>query len=51
MVGDPGIGSMAKLEQVVKGIKSNEAKHRNKIKQKSPRLPITPELLLRIKGV
>ena len=47
-LGDPGIGSMAKLEQVVRGIKSNQAKHG---KQKSPRLPITPEILLRIKGV
>ena len=47
-MGDPGIGSMAKLEQVVKGIKSDQVKHG---KQQSPKLPITPELLLRIKGV
>ena len=39
---------MAKLEQVVKGIKSDQVKHG---KQQSPKLPITPELLLRIKGV
>ena len=39
---------MAKLEQVVKGIKSDQAKHG---KQQSPRVPITSDLLLRIKGV
>ena len=44
-VGDPG---MAKLEQVIRGIKSNQARHG---KLSSPRLPITPELLLSIKGV
>ena len=44
-VGDPG---MAKLEQVIRGIKSNQARQR---KLSSPRLPITPELLLSINGV
>ncbi len=45
-VGDPGIGKMARLEQVLKGIKSEVAK---KGQKPSPRLPITPELLLAIK--
>jgi len=38
-VGDPGIGNMAKLEQVLKGIKSAQAKGGDTIQ---PRLPITP---------
>lgn len=47
-MGDPGIGKMARLEQVLKGIKSDQAK---KGENQSPRLPITPELLSAIKGV
>lgn len=43
--GDPGISSMARLEQVMKGIKAVQAK----LPKKPPRLPITPELLLLMK--
>lgn len=46
--GDPGISKMVKLQQVLRGIKSSQAKIGGK---KSPRLPITPDLLLAIKGV
>ena len=45
--GDPGISHMARLEQVLKGIKSLQAK----ASKKTPRLPITPELLLKMKQV
>lgn len=47
-IGDPGINKMAKLEQVIRGIKLEQAK---KGEKKSPRLPITPALLLSIKEV
>ena len=47
-VGDPGIGNMSKLEQVLKGIKSAQTKGGDPIQ---PRLPITPALLLAMKGV
>lgn len=43
--GDPNISGMAKLEQVLKGIKSTQAKG----VKKTPRMPITPELLLKLK--
>ena len=45
--GDPYIHSMAKLEQVMKGIRSLQS---NCLKTPS-RLPITPELLLKLKEV
>ena len=47
-VGDPHIGSMAKLEQVLRGIKSIQAKGAPRGKE---RLPITPELLIKLKRV
>ena len=43
--GDPGISSMAHLEQVLKGIKSLQVK----APKKPPRLPITPELLSKMR--
>lgn len=43
--GDPGLSGMARLEQVMKGIKAVQAK----LPKKAPRLPITPELLLIMK--
>ena len=43
--GDPHINSMVKLEQVMKGIRSLQSK----CLKKTPRLPITPELLLKLK--
>ena len=43
--GDPAISKMAKLEQVLKGIKSTQAKSI----EKRVRLPITRELLLKLK--
>ena len=46
--GDPHMGSMAKLEQVLKGIKSIQAKGGA---QGRERLPITPELLVKLKRV
>lgn len=45
--GDPLISRMARLEQVLKGVKSTQAKGI----RKKVRLPITPELLLKLKGV
>lgn len=45
---DPGISSMARLEQVMKGIKMIQSKGVRKGKE---RLPITPELLLKLKGI
>ena len=45
---DPKIGDMAHLEQVVKGAKREHAK---KNPDKRERLPITPELLMRMKKV
>ena len=44
--GDPGISKMVKLEQVLKGTKSLQAKQGVK---RAPRLPITPAILLAIK--
>jgi integrase len=44
---DPYIGTMGKLEQVLRGIKSSQAK---KGVKKVPRLPITPTILLALKG-
>ena len=46
-MGDPGIGSMARLEQVLKGIKSVQA--RTPSQGRAPRLPITPDLLRSMK--
>lgn len=46
--GDPGISQMVKLQQVVKGIKSAQAKDGVK---SLPRLPISPAHLVAIKGV
>lgn len=46
--GDPAIGGMVKLEQVIRGIKSEQAKKATKT---PPRLPMTPALLTAIKGV
>lgn len=45
--GDPCIGKMAKLEQVIKGIKRVQATAPQT--KSTPRLPISPELLLAIK--
>ena len=45
---DPNIDTMARLEQVLKGIKNLQAKTKG-ISQ--PRLPMTPELLVRIRQV
>ena len=45
---DPKIGEMARLEQVVKGVKREYAK---KNLDKRERLPITPELLMQMKQV
>ena len=46
--GDPCMSSMARLEQELKGIKSLQARTRGR---SLPRLPITPDLLLKMKGV
>lgn len=46
--GDPRINEMAKLEQVLKGIKRLQAVEKGSPKQK---LPITPNLLIRIKQI
>ena len=43
--GDPNICNMAHLEQVIKGIKSVQAKS----SKKPARLPITPELLRKMR--
>ena len=45
--GDPNICNMARLEQVLKGIKSIQAKS----SKKPTRLPITPELLRKMRQV
>ncbi len=45
---DPHIGDMSHLEQVLKGIKSTQAKRGLKPK---PRLPITPEVLRKLQSV
>lgn len=45
--GDPNISSMARLEQVMKGIKSLQARAVGP--NRCTRLPITPDLLLRMK--
>lgn len=44
--GDPNISGMARLEQVLKGIKSTQAKGM----KRNVRLPITPELLLSMRS-
>ena len=41
-MGDPGIGSTAKLEQVVKGIKTNQAKHKYYTLSFSARMHTSP---------
>ena len=46
--GDPRMSSMAHLERVLKGIKSLQAGTRGR---SLPRLPITPDLLLKMRGV
>ena len=46
--GDSRMSSMARLEQVLKGIKSLQARTRGR---SLPRLPITPDLLLKMNGV
>lgn len=45
---DPNIGSMARLEQVLRGVKSFQSKQSPPPK---PRLPITPDILLKLKKV
>ena len=45
--GDPHISRMAKLEQVLRGIKLVQAKG----EKKPPRLPITPQHLTNLRGV
>ena len=45
--GDPNISSMARLEQVLKGIKSVQAKGHKRV----PRLPITPNHLVKMTEV
>ena len=47
-MGDPKLGEMSKLEQVVKGVKREYAKT---TPGKRARLPITPEILLKLRGV
>lgn len=47
--GDPFLASMPKLDQVVKGIKSHQAKEGPQSSR--TRLPITPAVLKKIKGV
>ena len=47
-LGDPGISKMARLEQVLRGIKSMQA--RGKVKERQ-RLPISIELLHKMRGV
>ncbi len=46
--GDPQICNMARLEQVLKGIKSVQSKQ---ISGRRVRLPITPDLLAKLRGV
>ena len=48
--GDPFIASMPKLEQVVKGIKSHQARQGPGASSRT-RLPITPTILKKIRGV
>ena len=45
---DPNVGSMSRLEQVLRGVKSQRAKRRQQPRQ---RLPITPDILLVIRRV
>ena len=45
---DPKIGDMPKLEQVIKGVKREHAK---RAPGKRARLPITPDILLALRGV
>ena len=45
---DPKIGEMPKLEQVMRGVKREQAKCSP---GKRTRLPITPEILLKLRGV
>lgn len=45
--GDPKISDMSKLEQVLKGVKSTRAKGLNRL----VRMPMTPDLLRKLKGV
>ena len=47
-MGDPRIGDMPRLEQVLKGIKRQHAK---KSPPQRPRLPMTPEVLAKIKAI
>ena len=47
-MGDPWIGDMPRLEQVLKGIKRQYAK---KSPPQRPRLPMTPEVLAKIKAI
>ena len=45
---DPKIGEMPKLEQVIRGVKQERAK---RSPGKRTRLPVTPEILLKLRGV
>ena len=45
---EPRIREMPKLEQVIRGVKREHAKH---LPGKRVRLPITPEILLKLRGV
>lgn len=47
-LGDPSVASMPVLEHVLRGIKKENAK---KIKKSTPRLPITPDILLKLRTV
>ena len=46
---DPKISSMPKLEGVIRGIRTYQLKHANK--QPKIRLPITPEILLKLRAI
>lgn len=47
--GDPNISSMARLEQVMRGINYKGVQAKATLKQAT--IPITPELLLKIKQI
>ena len=48
---DPEIGRMARLQQIIRGIKSQEVEKEKSQKTSHPRLPITPHILSILHGV
>ncbi len=50
-MGDPGISNMTRLEQALKGIRLSPARTVSREGPAVPRLPLTPALLAKMKGV